>query len=126
MQVWFLTTRSRYYHSIKRTYGTMIMAPVGKRYVTYIRVSTQQQGRSGLGLDAQRKAVSDYLAAHAGHVVGEFREVESGKVNDRPQLQAALKRCRQSRATLLVAKLDRLSRSAAFLLSLRDSDVKFI
>jgi len=102
------------------------MAPVGKRYVTYIRVSTQQQGRSGLGLDAQRKAVSDYLAAYAGHVVGEFREVESGKVNDRPQLQAALKRCRQSRATLLVAKLDRLSRSAAFLLSLRDSGVKFI
>ena len=94
--------------------------------MTYIRVSTQQQGRSGLGLEAQQKAVSDYLASHSGQVIGEFCEIESGKVNERPQLHAALKRCRQSRATLLVAKLDRLSRSAAFLLSLRDSGVKFI
>lgn len=70
--------------------------------------------------------MADYLAARGGTVVAEYREVESGKVNDRPQLQAALKRCRQSRAVLLVAKLDRLSRSAAFLLNLRDSGVKFI
>lgn len=102
------------------------MVPAGRRYVTYTRVSTPRQGRSGLGLEAQQKAVSDYLAAHNGQVIAEYREIESGKVNERPQLQAALKRCRQSRATLLVAKLDRLSRSAAFLLSLRDSGVKFI
>jgi DNA invertase Pin-like site-specific DNA recombinase len=102
------------------------MVPTARRYVTYIRVSTQKQGSSGLGLDAQKKAVNDYLAGHNGQVVAEYREIESGKVNDRPQLQAALKRCRQSRSTLLVAKLDRLSRSASFLLGLRDAGVKFV
>jgi DNA invertase Pin-like site-specific DNA recombinase len=102
------------------------MVPTGKRYVTYVRVSTQKQGASGLGLEAQQRAVADFLAAHHGQVVAEYREIESGKLNDRPQLQAALKRCRQSRAVLLVAKLDRLSRSASFLLNLRDSGVRFI
>src|SRR5882757_3156925 len=102
------------------------MTPSGKRYVTYIRVSTQKQGASYLGLEAQQRAVTDYLAARGGTVVAEYREIESGKINDRPQLQAALKRGHQSRAVLLVAKLDRLSRSAAFLLNLRDSGVKFI
>lgn len=93
--------------------------PLGKRYVTYVRVSTQQQGRSGLGLEAQEHAVTSYLAAHSGHVIAEYREIESGKVNDRPQLQAALKRCRQTRSTLLVAKLDRLSRDKTFMFTLR-------
>lgn len=102
------------------------MVPQSKRYVTYVRVSTQQQGASGLGLEAQKKAVGDYLAAHGGQVVQEYREIESGKVNDRPKLQAALKRCRQSRSTLLIAKLDRLGRNTAFLLGLRDSGVKFV
>jgi len=102
------------------------MAPIGKRYVTYVRVSTQRQGRSGLGLAAQHDAVSAFLAAHSGHVVAEFKEVESGKHNARPQLQSALKRCQQTRATLLVAKLDRLSRNAAFLLGLRDAGVNFV
>jgi DNA invertase Pin-like site-specific DNA recombinase len=103
------------------------MVPVGKRYVTYIRVSTQKQGDSGLGLEAQQKAVADYLRTqNGGTVVAEFREIESGKVNDRPQLQAALKRCRQSRATLLIAKLDRLGRNTSFLLGLRDAGVKFV
>lgn len=102
------------------------MVPAAKRYVTYVRVSTQKQGASGLGLEAQQKAVSDFLAAHSGHVVAEYREVETGKVNERPQLQAALKRCRQSRATLLVAKLDRLSRNKAFLFTLRESGAKLV
>jgi DNA invertase Pin-like site-specific DNA recombinase len=102
------------------------MTPPGRKYVTYIRVSTQKQGASGLGLEAQKKAVSEFLTAHSGRVVAEYREVESGKLNERTQLQAALKRCRQTRSTLLVAKLDRLSRNAAFLLSLRDSGVRFI
>jgi DNA invertase Pin-like site-specific DNA recombinase len=101
--------------------------PTGlRRFVTYFRVSTQKQGASGLGLEAQRKAVADYLAGHKGEVIAEFQEIESGKINDRPQLLGALQRCRQTRATLLVAKLDRLSRSAAFLLNLRDSGVKFV
>lgn len=102
------------------------MVPTGKRYVTYIRVSTQKQGASGLGLEAQQKAVNDFLADHSGHIVAEYREIETGKLNERPQLQQALKRCRQSRATLLVAKLDRLSRNKAFLFTLRESGAKLV
>lgn len=102
------------------------MTPRPRNYVTYYRVSTQRQGRSGLGLDAQRAAVRAYLDTHHGVELATFTEVESGKRDDRPQLAAALRRCRQTRATLLVAKLDRLSRSAAFLLTLRDSGVRFV
>lgn len=102
------------------------MTPRPRHYVTYYRVSTQRQGRSGLGLDAQKDAVRRYLEAHGGTELATFREVESGKLNTRPQLDAALRRCRQTRATLLVAKLDRLSRNAAFLLSLRDAGVRFV
>ena len=102
------------------------MTPRARHFVTYIRVSTQRQGRSGLGLDAQRAAVKAYLEGNNGLELASFTEVESGKVNERPQLFAALRRCRQTRATLLVAKLDRLSRNAAFLLSLRDAGVRFV
>jgi DNA invertase Pin-like site-specific DNA recombinase len=102
------------------------MVPAARRYVTYIRVSTQRQGASGLGLDAQMKAVTDYLAGHKGQVIAEYREIETGSNNDRPQLRAALKRCRQSRSTLLIAKLDRLGRNTAFLIGLRDAGVKFV
>lgn len=103
------------------------MSPRPRHYVTYYRVSTQRQGRSGLGLEAQKAAVRTYLDGHHGGVeLATFTEIESGKRADRPQLAAALRRCRQTRATLLVAKLDRLSRNAAFLLSLRDAGVRFV
>lgn len=87
------------------------------RFVAYLRVSTDSQGRSGLGLEAQRQAVAAHVAQAGGEVVAEFREVESGKRTDRPQLAAALAACRTRRAVLVIAKLDRLARNARFLLS---------
>lgn len=96
------------------------------RFVAYYRVSTAKQGRSGLGLEAQQAAVRDYLNGGAWQLVAEFTEVESGKRSDRPQLAAALAACRTMRATLIVAKLDRLSRDAAFLLTLQNSGVDFV
>ncbi len=101
------------------------MVPPKSKFVAYYRVSTENQRRSGLGLDAQKADVNAFLKAHAGVLVDSFIEMESGKVADRPQLIAALKRCRLARATLLVAKLDRLSRNIAFLFNLRDAGVKF-
>lgn len=96
------------------------------RYVAYYRVSTQKQGRSGLGLEAQKEAVAQHVRRDGGKVVAEFREVESGKRADRPQLALALERCRLTRAVLIVAKLDRLTRDVAFLCRLRDSGVDFV
>lgn len=96
-------------------------------YVSYCRVSTVRQGRSGLGLEAQQRAVSDFLNGGSWKLVGEFVEVESGKKADnRPQLAAALKTCRLKNATLVVAKLDRLSRDAHFLLGLQNAGVRFV
>lgn len=97
------------------------------KHVAYYRVSTAKQGRSGLGLDAQRKAVTDYLNGGDWELVGSFTEHESGKRDDnRPKLQDALRLCRLTGATLIVAKLDRLSRNAAFLMTLRDAGVSFV
>lgn len=101
------------------------MTPPKPKFVVYFRVSTKQQGRSGLGLEAQKASVDAYLKSHGGLALASYTEVESGKVSTRPQLQAALLRCRQARATLLVAKLDRLARNVAFLFNLRDAGVKF-
>jgi DNA invertase Pin-like site-specific DNA recombinase len=93
------------------------MASLRPHFVSYLRVSTDGQGRSGLGLEAQRQAVAAHVAQAGGEVVAEFREVESGKRADRPQLAAALASCRTRRAVLVIAKLDRLARNARFLLS---------
>src|SRR4051812_23779043 len=96
------------------------------KFVAYYRVSTARQGRSGLGLDAQKKAVADYLNGGRWTLLREFVEVESGKHNDRPQLAKALHLSRVTGATLVIAKLDRLSRNAAFLNTLKDSGLKFV
>lgn len=101
------------------------MASAGK-FVAYYRVSTQKQGKSGLGIEAQRHAVAEFLNGGDWKVVGEFTEVESGKRSDRPALEKALAMCRLHGARLVIAKLDRLSRNAAFLLNLRDSGVDFV
>lgn len=96
------------------------------KIVAYRRVSTQKQGRSGLGLEAQETAIREYAAASGARIIGEFTEVESGKNSDRPQLVAALHHAKVTGATLVIAKLDRLSRSASFTLTLRDSGVRFV
>lgn len=95
--------------------------------VAYYRVSTVRQGESGLGLDAQRETVRRFSVTHGMETVGEFTEVESGKKTDaeRPQLAAALATCRKLGATLVVSKLDRLSRNALFLLQLQQANVDF-
>jgi DNA invertase Pin-like site-specific DNA recombinase len=97
------------------------------KYVTYLRVSTKHQGENGLGIEAQRAACARLMSAHPGEweLMAEFVEVESGKKNDRPQLTAALELARKEKARLIVAKLDRLARNAAFLFSLMDAGVDF-
>ena len=96
------------------------------RFVSYLRVSTQKQGAQGLGIEAQRRAVADFMNGGSWQLLGELVEVESGRRRDRPKLAEAIALCRAFNAKLLIAKLDRLSRDAAFLLSLRDAGVEFV
>ena len=96
------------------------------RYVSYFRVSTARQGRSGLGLEAQRQAVASYLNGGNWTVLADFVEVESGRKSDRLELAKALDLCRLTGATLVIAKLDRLARDAHFLLGLEKARVEFI
>ena len=96
------------------------------RFVSYYRVSTDKQGKSGLGLDAQRRAVQQYLNGGTWSLIGEFTEIESGKRNERPELAKALAACKRQKAKLVIAKLDRLSRNLAFIATLMDSGVEFI
>jgi DNA invertase Pin-like site-specific DNA recombinase len=96
------------------------------RFVSYLRVSTQQQGRSGLGLEAQREAVETYLNGGRWTLLQEVVEVESGKRNDRPKLAEALRLCRLRKATLISAKLDRLARNVHFISGLMESGVDFV
>lgn len=95
------------------------------QYVAYYRVSTARQGRSGLGLDAQRTAVRAFMKHDRGDLLEEFTEVETGRRKNRPQLLAALAACRKNKATLLIAKLDRLARNVAFVANLMESKVTF-
>jgi len=95
------------------------------QYVAYYRVSTKRQGASGLGLEAQQDAVEMFCEKRGAQVIDEYREVESGANDDRPALRAALQACALYGVPLLIAKLDRLSRSAAFLMRLQESGAKF-
>lgn len=100
------------------------------QFVTYYRVSTQRQGASGLGLDAQRQTVTRYLSERGKAAIGEFVEVETGKganaLQKRPELRKALELCKRSGATLLIAKLDRLARNVHFVSGLIETGVDFI
>lgn len=95
-------------------------------YVAYLQVSTVRQGESGLGLEAQRAAVEAFARQHGGAIVGSYVEVETGKRSDRPELAKALCAVRKAKATLLIAKLDRLARNVAFIANLMDAGVEFL
>jgi len=93
-------------------------------FIAYYRVSTDKQALSGLGLEAQKDIVHHYLQGR-GPILNEFTEVESGKNKERPQLQRAMEACKQEKATLVIAKLDRLSRSISFIFALKESHIDF-
>lgn len=97
-----------------------------KRYVAYYRVSTQKQGKDGLGIGAQQTTVRDWLKAHSGVLVGEFTEVESGRKVNRVELRKAIDECQLKKATLIIAKIDRLSRNATFMFQLQDSALDIV
>jgi DNA invertase Pin-like site-specific DNA recombinase len=101
------------------------MAQTKGKIVCYLRVSTDRQGRSGLGLEGQRAAVEAYVVRTGARIVREYVEIESGRHDDRPKLAEALAYTRRARGTLLVARLDRLSRSVRFIATVLDSGVEF-
>ena len=96
------------------------------RYVVYYRVSTKQQGESGLGLEAQRAAAEAYVKQHGGEIIGEYQEVETGKNCKRPEIMRAILHANRSRATLVIAKLDRLARSVWLVCTLLEAGVDFV
>lgn len=98
---------------------------IAPRFIAYYRVSTERQGKSGLGLDAQQSAVAGFIHG-ASELVASFTEIESGKRSDRPELVKALDACRRQKAKLVIAKLDRLSRNLAFIATLMESGVEFV
>jgi DNA invertase Pin-like site-specific DNA recombinase len=99
---------------------------MSSRFVAYYRVSTDRQGRSGLGVEAQRDAVGRHVASHSGELIADFCEIESGKRSDRPQLAAAIAAAKKAKATLIIAKLDRLARNVHFISGLMESGVDFV
>ena len=96
------------------------------KFIAYYRVSTEQQGHSGLGLDAQKKAVLDWLNGGKWSLVAEFTEIESGKRADRPELERALRECKRRGASLVIARLDRLARNVHFISGLMEKKVPFV
>jgi DNA invertase Pin-like site-specific DNA recombinase len=96
------------------------------KFVAYYRVSTDKQGKSGLGLEAQRQAVENYLNGGSWKLIAEFTEVESGKNSARPRLRAAQAACKKHKARLVIAKLDRLSRNVAFIANLLEAGTDFV
>lgn len=96
------------------------------KFISYLRVSTERQGASGLGLEAQREAVAGYLNGGSATLIAEVVEVESGKRSDRPKLAEAIRLCRLHGATLVVAKLDRLARNVAFVSALMEAGIDFV
>jgi DNA invertase Pin-like site-specific DNA recombinase len=103
----------------------MLQTTAMKKIIAYYRVSTRKQGAEGLGIDAQRADVARYAAGN-GEIIAHYTEVESGKKDSRPELTKALQHAKQTGATLVIAKLDRISRNASFILRLRDSGVDFV
>ena len=99
---------------------------MANKYLAYYRVSTNRQGQSGLGLEAQQDAVRKYLALHDANLSGEFTEIESGRKSKRPMLSKALDACRERGAILLIAKLDRLARNVHFISGLLEANVRFV
>jgi DNA invertase Pin-like site-specific DNA recombinase len=106
--------------------GSQDMTRKPTTYVAYLRVSTARQGQDGLGMDAQRAAVDAFARQHGGTILGQHVEVESGRKSGRPELAKALEAARKGKATLLIAKLDRLSRNVAFIANLMDAGVDFV
>ena len=100
----------------------MVRDPTG--YVVYLRVRTSRQRNGGLGMDAQHAAVGEFLRQHGGTIVAQYVEVESGNRSTRPELAMALEAARKGRATLLIAKLDRLARNQVFVANLKDAGVE--
>jgi DNA invertase Pin-like site-specific DNA recombinase len=106
----------------KRGSGTMAR----DKFVGYLRVSTEKKGQSGLGIEAQRKAIEDYLNGGRWELLAEYVEIESGKRSDHPELARAITHAKATGATLVIAKLDRLSRNVAFISNLMESGVEFV
>ncbi len=97
-----------------------------RKFVAYYRVSTDRQGLSGLGLEAQKETVQNYIASHSGTLEIDFVEVETGKKNNRIELNKAIEYCHRHKTTLLIAKLDRLSRNVHFITGLMESKINFV
>lgn len=97
-----------------------------KNYIAYYRVSTKKQGNSGLGLESQKSCINTFINQQKGFLIKEYTEIESGKKDKRFELENAIDHCKKNNATLLIAKLDRLSRNVSFIFTLKDSNVNFI